>query len=169
MIVVIIKIILKSQHFICHNDNGVPRISNWQDEITCKNYINKRFTCEGKPWINMTGCLSALPLSTQNHLLHKIKYTEHISKSVNPANLIWISAYLRDLKPLKNHGWNILVCCISVQIRKVLSKIPQNLPKNISWGLRTNTHCKSKNGILCLLSRTSNTMSSHLGKVYDQH
>lgn len=36
MTVVIIKIILKSQHFICHNDNGVPRISNWQDEITCK-------------------------------------------------------------------------------------------------------------------------------------
>lgn len=53
--------------------------------ITYKKLRDKRLTCEGKPWINMTEGLSALPLSTQNHLLHKIIYTEHVSIG-NPAN-----------------------------------------------------------------------------------
>jgi len=45
-------------------------------------------TCEGNPWISITGGLSALPLSTQNHLSCKIILTERGSIGIQENNTI---------------------------------------------------------------------------------
>ena len=106
--------------------------------------------------------LSALPLSTQNHLLYKIIYRESMFQSVIPAN----------------NPSNKTICCIrsraipvTVLSHVVFASLPHTfvqtrdfskLPEKIRWGLWTTSHCKTKDGILGLVTSTPNRMCFYL-------